>query len=87
MAHFSQNNTQDKLLGASMTSQQHHNTLLYQVQHTTDTEAVQLADRIILLDQGKIARSFKVDAPQQRDKASKYLAELDATVLQSMLST
>lgn len=33
------------------------------------SEAVQLADRIILLDQGHIAQQFSIDLPRPRKKA------------------
>lgn len=32
------------------------------------SEAVQLADRIILLDQGQIAKQFKVELPRPRQR-------------------
>lgn len=51
------------------------------------SEAVQLADRIILLDQGHIARSFRVDLPRPRDKANPHFVELETAVLQSVLDT
>ena len=51
------------------------------------SEAVQLADRIILLDQGKIAKSFKGDLPRPRDKGNPRFAELEAKVLNSVLAT
>lgn len=51
------------------------------------SEAVQLADRIILLDEGHIAESFYVNLPRPRDKANPAFAQLEAKVLQRVLST
>lgn len=51
------------------------------------SEAVQLADRIILLDQGNIAQSFRVDLPHPRDKRQPHFAELETAVLSSVLNT
>ena len=50
------------------------------------SEAVQLADRIILLDQGHIAQQFKVDLPRPRQKDVKF-AEIEQKVLQAVLAT
>lgn len=50
------------------------------------SEAVQLADRIILLDQGHIAQQFKVDLPRPRQKGAQF-AELEQQILQAVLST
>lgn len=50
------------------------------------SEAVQLADRIILLDQGHIAQQFKVDLPRPRQKGVKF-AELEQQILNAVLST
>lgn len=50
------------------------------------SEAVQLADRIILLDKGHIAHQFKIDLPRPRQKTSAF-AELEQTVLKAVLST
>lgn len=49
-------------------------------------EAVQLADRIILLDQGHIAQQFKVDLPRPRQKNVMF-AEIEQKVLQAVLAT
>ncbi len=51
------------------------------------SEAVQLADRIILLDQGHIAESFYVNLPRPRDKGNVTFAQLEANVLQHVLNT
>lgn len=50
------------------------------------SEAVQLADRIILLDKGHIASTFKVDLPRPRQKGIKF-AELEKQVLDAVLAT
>ena len=50
------------------------------------SEAVQLADRIILLDKGHIAQQFKVNLPRPRQKTIPF-AELEQKVLEAVLST
>ncbi|MCJ8161582.1 ABC transporter ATP-binding protein [Acinetobacter zhairhuonensis] len=50
------------------------------------SEAVQLANRIILLDQGHIARQFQVDLPRPREKNIPF-AELEQQVLNAVLAT
>ncbi|MGE8540673.1 MAG: aliphatic sulfonate ABC transporter ATP-binding protein, partial [Acinetobacter sp.] len=50
------------------------------------SEAVQLADRIILLDKGHIASQFKVDLPRPRQKSPAF-AELEQKVLNAVLAT
>ena len=50
------------------------------------SEAVQLADRIILLDKGHIAKEFRVGLPRPRQKSLKF-AELEQQVLQAVLAT
>lgn len=50
------------------------------------SEAVQLADRIILLDKGHIAHQFKIDLPRPRRKTIAF-AELEQEVLKAVLST
>ena len=50
------------------------------------SEAVQLADRIILLDKGHIAKEFRVGVPRPRQKSLKF-AELEQQVLQAVLAT
>ncbi len=50
------------------------------------SEAVQLADRIILLDRGHIASQFKIDLPRPRQKGVAF-AELEKQVLDAVLST
>lgn len=50
------------------------------------SEAVQLADRIILLDQGHIAHQFKVNLPRPRKKTIAF-AQLEQQVLDAVLAT
>ena len=50
------------------------------------SEAVQLADRIILLDGGRIASQFRVNLPRPRQKGVAF-AELEKAVLDAVLST
>lgn len=50
------------------------------------SEAVQLADRIILLDQGHIAQEFKVELPRPRKKGAEFAA-LEQRVLDAVLAT
>ena len=50
------------------------------------SEAVQLADRIILLDKGHIAKEFRVNLPRPRQKSVTF-AELEQQVLQAVLAT
>ncbi|WP_288367054.1 ATP-binding cassette domain-containing protein [uncultured Acinetobacter sp.] len=50
------------------------------------SEAVQLADRIILLDKGHIAQSFEVKLPRPRQKSLEF-AQLEQQVLEAVLAT
>ena len=50
------------------------------------SEAVQLADRIILLDQGHIAHQFQVNLPRPRQKTIAF-AQLEQQVLDAVLAT
>lgn len=50
------------------------------------SEAVQLADRIILLDKGHIAQQFHVHLPRPRQKGV-HFAELEQQVLHAVLAT
>lgn len=50
------------------------------------SEAVQLADRIILLDKGRIAQQFNVDLPRPRQKNMAF-TKLEQQVLNAVLST
>ncbi|MEK5745315.1 aliphatic sulfonate ABC transporter ATP-binding protein, partial [Acinetobacter variabilis] len=50
------------------------------------SEAVQLADRIILLDKGHIAKEFRVNLPRPRQKGTQF-AELEQRVLNAVLAT
>ena len=50
------------------------------------SEAVQLADRIILLDQGHISQNFQVNLPRPRKKSIAF-AQLEQQVLDAVLAT
>lgn len=50
------------------------------------SEAVQLADRIILLDQGRITQQFQVQLPRPRQKSVQF-ATLEQQVLNAVLAT
>ena len=50
------------------------------------SEAVQLADRIILLDKGHIAKEFYVELPRPRQKSAEF-AMLEQQVLNAVLAT
>lgn len=50
------------------------------------SEAIQLADRIILLDKGHIARTFEVTLPRPRQKGTEF-ALLEQKVLHAVLAT
>lgn len=50
------------------------------------SEAVQLADRIILLDQGHIAQDFKVNLPRPRKKSIAF-TQLEQQVLDAVLAS
>nr|WP_174507043.1 ATP-binding cassette domain-containing protein [Acinetobacter sp. Marseille-Q1620] len=50
------------------------------------SEAVQLADRIILLDKGHISQEFEVKFPRPRKKGADF-AELEQRVLDAVLAT
>lgn len=48
-------------------------------------EAVMLADRIILIEDGKITMNIKVDLPRPRDRGNSKFGKLESTVLTSIL--
>ncbi len=50
------------------------------------SEAVTVADRVILIDQGRIGLDLTVDLPRPRRKGSARLAELEAEVLERVLT-
>jgi len=50
------------------------------------SEAVQPADRLILLDNGHIAKEFQVNLPRPRQKCLRF-AELEQQVLNAVLAT
>ncbi len=45
------------------------------------SEAVLLADRVLLIDEGRIAQSFEVDVPRAERRGSAQLAKISAAVL------
>ncbi|MNF13982.1 Aliphatic sulfonates import ATP-binding protein SsuB [compost metagenome] len=45
-----------------------------------------MADRVILIDQGQIGMDLTVDLPRPRRKGSARLAELEAEVLERVLT-
>ncbi|AVF33924.1 aliphatic sulfonates ABC transporter ATP-binding protein [Rahnella sikkimica] len=64
--------------------QQHEFTVLL-VTHDV-SEAVTVADRVILIDQGQVGMDLTVDLPRPRRKGSLRLAELEAEVLERVLT-
>lgn len=63
--------------------QQRHFTALL-VTHDV-SEAIALADRIILIDEGKIKLDVQVNLPRPRKRGSSAFAELEAKILQELL--
>ncbi len=63
--------------------QQHHFTVLL-VTHDV-SEAVAMADRVLLIEEGDIGLDLTVDIPRPRRKGSVRLAELEAEVLDRVL--
>jgi sulfonate transport system ATP-binding protein len=49
-------------------------------------EAIALADRVILLDRGRIALDLRVDLPRPRERGSPRFAELETAVLNRVLN-
>ncbi|WP_459176084.1 aliphatic sulfonates ABC transporter ATP-binding protein [Ewingella americana] len=64
--------------------QQHDFTVLL-VTHDV-SEAVMVADRVILIEQGQIGLDLQIDLPRPRRKGSARLAELEAEVLERVLT-
>lgn len=64
--------------------QQHGFTVLL-VTHDV-SEAIALADRVILIEEGRIGLDLTIDLPRPRRKGSRKLAELEAEVLDRVLS-
>ena len=64
--------------------QQHGFTVLL-VTHDV-SEAIALADRVILIEEGHIGLDLSIDLPRPRRKGSARLAELEAEVLERVLS-
>ncbi|MGE9550557.1 aliphatic sulfonates ABC transporter ATP-binding protein [Erwinia amylovora] len=63
--------------------QQHHFTVLL-VTHDV-SEAVAMADRVLLIEEGNIGLDLTVDLPRPRRKGSVRLAELEAAVLDRVM--
>ncbi|KAB8313236.1 aliphatic sulfonates ABC transporter ATP-binding protein [Erwinia endophytica] len=63
--------------------QQHHFTVLL-VTHDV-SEAVVMADRVLLIEEGNIGLDLMVDLPRPRRKGSVHLAELEAEVLDRVM--
>ena len=49
------------------------------------TEAVALADRVIVLEEGRIAHDVSVDIPRPRQRGSAELAALEGAILKNLL--
>ncbi len=64
--------------------QQHHFTVLL-VTHDV-SEAVALADRVLLIEEGRIGLDLTVDLPRPRRRGSAKLAELEAEVLDRVMT-
>jgi len=63
--------------------QQHHFTVLL-VTHDV-SEAVAMADRVLLIEEGKVGLDLTVDLPRPRRRGSVRLAELEAEVLDRVM--
>ncbi len=63
--------------------QQHHFTVLL-VTHDV-SEAVAMADRVLLIEEGEIGLDLLVDLPRPRRRGSPRLAELEAEVLDRVM--
>jgi sulfonate transport system ATP-binding protein len=48
-------------------------------------EAVALADRVLVIEDGRIAHDFAVDAPRPRQRGSVALAALEGAILKNLL--
>ena len=48
-------------------------------------EAVALADRVLVIEDGRIAHDFSVDVPRPRQRGSVTLAALEGTILKNLL--
>ncbi len=51
------------------------------------SEAVALADRVLLLDEGRIALDQRIDLPRPRRRGSAELADLEGRILDALFST
>ncbi|WP_145339162.1 aliphatic sulfonates ABC transporter ATP-binding protein [Pantoea sp. PSNIH1] len=64
---------------------QQHNFTVLLVTHDV-SEAVALADRVLLIEEGKIGLDLSIDLPRPRRKGSARLAELEASVLDRVMT-
>src|SRR5207244_1096191 len=48
-------------------------------------EAVALADRVLVIEDGRIAEDFSVDVPRPRQRGSAQLAALEGSILKNLL--
>jgi sulfonate transport system ATP-binding protein len=50
-------------------------------------EAIALADRVVLIEQGRVALDLKVDLPRPRERGSAAFAALEDRLLRRILKT
>jgi sulfonate transport system ATP-binding protein len=51
------------------------------------TEAVALADRVLVIEQGRVAHDINIDIPRPRRRGSADLAELEGSILRELLQS
>lgn len=77
--------TRIEMQGLIETLWQQHGFTVLLVTHDV-SEAIALADRVILIEEGRIGLDLTLDLPRPRRKGSARLAELEAEVLERVLS-
>lgn len=77
--------TRIEMQGLIETLWQQHGFTVLLVTHDV-SEAIALADRVLLIDEGRIGLDLTIDLPRPRRKGSAKLAELEAEVLTRVLS-
>lgn len=77
--------TRIEMQGLIETLWQQHGFTVLLVTHDV-SEAIALADRVILIEEGRIGLDLSLDLPRPRRKGSARLAELEAEVLERVLS-
>ncbi|KAB1580342.1 MULTISPECIES: aliphatic sulfonates ABC transporter ATP-binding protein [Serratia] len=77
--------TRIEMQGLIETLWQQHGFTVLLVTHDV-SEAITLADRVILIEEGHIGLDLSIDLPRPRRKGSARLAELEAEVLERVLS-